>query len=88
MAGAPEWKVYDASGNYQAACKEPEAAAALASFYGDDATIRAGHAKRDVVFTEGESGSGKAIHAYDSFDVVAELCVARRNEHRHLGRNR
>lgn len=73
MAGAPRWKVYDAAGNYQAALKEPEAAAAVVAFYGKNATIRLGHAKRDIVWTEGASGE-----AFDSYDKVADHCEAGR----------
>ena len=50
MAASPQWKVYDPAGVYQAACKEPEAAAVLASMYGAGATIRLGHSR--IVWTE------------------------------------
>jgi hypothetical protein len=52
MAAAPRWKVYDAAGNYQAACKEIEAAASLMGLYGEGATIRANHAKSWTVWEE------------------------------------
>ena len=67
MAGSPTWKVYDAHGAYQAACKEVEAAAALMGFYGDGATIRNGHAKKYTVWTEGS----EEISACESYDAVA-----------------
>lgn len=69
MAASPEWKVFDAKGKYQAACKEPEAAACLMNFYGDGSTIRYGHQKRDIAWTEGVDG-----HAFESFDAVAQAC--------------
>ncbi len=63
MAASPRFKVYDSHGTYQGAVKEPEAAAALVSFYGDGATIRDGHTH--IVWLEGTDG-----HAGDSYDVV------------------
>lgn len=72
MAQSPRFKVYDAAGVYQAACKEPEAAAAVVSIYGPGATIRAGHSKRDTVWVEGDDGD-----AGDSYDVVAERVLGR-----------
>lgn len=58
MASSPRWKVFDASGKYQAACHEVEGAACLMGFYGDGSTIRRGHAKKDIVWTEGVDGNG------------------------------
>lgn len=72
MARAPRWKVYNAAGTYQAACKEPEAAAALMALYGDRATIRDGHGT--VVWTEGKGFDGDAGESYDR---VAETCYQR-----------
>ncbi len=71
MAGSPNWKIFDDKGKYQAACKEPEAAACLMNFYGDGSTIRYGHQKRDIAWTEGVDG-----HAFESYDEVAERCLA------------
>lgn len=67
MAASPPFKVYDSRGAYQAACKEPEAAAAVVSLYGEGATIRNGHRKHDTVWTEGDDGD-----AGDSYDECAE----------------
>lgn len=63
MASAPRFKVYDSHGTYQAAVKEPEAGACLASMYGPGSTVRDGHLARDVVWTEGEDGIG--VESYD-----------------------
>lgn len=71
MAAAPYWKVYDANGKYQSSCHQIEAAAALMAFYGGGATIRKGHNKRDIVWTEGVSGE-----AWESYDNVAEVVYA------------
>ena len=74
MAASPNWKVYDSTKRYQAACHEIEAAAALVAFYGDGSTIRAGHSL--VVWTEG----GEAIPAAESYDVVAATVEQRLDE--------
>ena len=68
MAAAPQWKVYDAQGSYQASCKEIEAAACLVSLYGEGATIRDRHGP--VVFTEG-------VDQADGYDQVAALVLSR-----------
>ena len=72
MAASPRFKVYDSAGLYQAACKEIEGAAALASFYGEGATIRDGH--QSIVWTEGQDGC-----ASDSYDATAEIVASRIN---------
>lgn len=68
MARAPQYKVYDMEGEYQAACKDAELAAAVVALLGDGATIRLGHAKGATVWTEGDAGDG---HAGESYDEVA-----------------
>lgn len=65
MAASPRWKVYDAGGEYQAACKRPEEAAAVVSFLGNGATIRDGHKR--IVWIEGPDN-----RAHESYDAVAE----------------
>ncbi len=64
MGASPRWKVY-ATG-YKAACKEIEAAAALAAFYGPGTQIRDGHSPHRVIWVEGVTG-----HAAEYYDVVA-----------------
>jgi hypothetical protein len=66
MAASPKWKVYSADGEYRAAVKYPEDAAALVDFLGEGATIRASHDKRWTVWTEGKDG-----RASESYDQVA-----------------
>ena len=75
MAASPKYKVYDSFGDYQAACKEAEAAAAVVSIYSAGSTIRYGHSAKDILWTEGENGDGSAG---DSYDHVAETCTIRR----------
>lgn len=72
MAASPMWKVYDADGTYQAACKEPEAAAALVEFYGPGATVRADHR---LIVARFEDCDG-------SYDDAAETMYRRVNEYR------
>jgi len=72
MAASPKFKIYDANGQYQAACHEPEAAAALVSFYGDGATIRDSHPAKYTVWTEGKDGL-----AGESYDQVAQVVLQR-----------
>jgi hypothetical protein len=72
MAASPKFKVYDAQGQYQAACHEPEAAAALVAFYGNGSTIRDSHPAKYTVWTEGKDG-----RAGESYDRVAEVVLER-----------
>lgn len=65
---APALKVYNADNEYQAATKSPEAAAAIVAGVGAPGwTIRFGHARKDIVWTEGQ----EAVPAGESFDIVA-----------------
>jgi hypothetical protein len=68
MAASPRFKVYTPSNNYVGCVKHPEDAAVLVNAYGPGATIRDGHRKRDIVWTEGVDGD-----AGESYDAVAEL---------------
>lgn len=68
MAASPQWKVYDSEKIYRGCTKEPEAAAVLAEFYGEGATVRYGHSR--VVWTAGTDKS-------DSWDDVAATMHAR-----------
>lgn len=71
MAQTPRFKVYTAQGEYVAACKYAEDAAAVVAAYGDGTTIRFGH--RTVVFTQGSDDAD----AGDSYDDVAALVNVR-----------
>lgn len=59
MAASPRFKVYDRDGQYQAACKEPEAAAALLGAIYQGGTVRYGHSA--VIFTDGSSDGNAGI---------------------------
>jgi hypothetical protein len=65
VAISPRWKVYDKIGNYVAACKDIEAAAALVALYGDGASIRDRHT--GIVWREGK----ESTPAFESYDTVA-----------------
>lgn len=78
MAGTPRYKVYDADGTYIAATKEVEhAAMLLAGLNSSGATIRDGHRRADVLWTDGVDGV-----AGDSFDEVAILAGQRLTDRR------
>lgn len=69
--GTPRIKVFDASGQYQASTHDYAAAACLMGLYGDGATVRLGHSKGDVIWTEGADGS-----VADNFDLLGEVIQA------------
>lgn len=68
MAKSPKYKVYNPHNIYMGATKEAEAAAAIVSLYGYGSTIRVGHSKQDIIWTEGEDG-----YAGESYDFVTSL---------------
>lgn len=71
MGGSPVLKVYSREGEYLAAFKYAEDAAALVALRGSGATIRRGH--RRVVWTEGMESQP----AIESYDYVAEVASRR-----------
>jgi len=71
MASSPIWKVYSRTGEYVAACKYGEDAAAVVATYAEGATIRYGH--RRVVWTEG----AETFPAGESYDGVAQVIYER-----------
>lgn len=75
-----DWKVYKPDGEYTAATKDPEEAAALIEFLGEGAQIKYQH--HTLAWTE-----GKEIQpAGASYDYVAKLCEFRVNESRRMAR--
>lgn len=68
------FKVYDPEGNYQAATKRIEEAAAVVALLGNGATIRYRHKKKATLWTEGADG-----FAGNSYDEVADLAHIRLN---------
>ena len=67
MAATPRWKVYNADGEYIAATKHVEDAAALVALNGNGSTIRDGHSKKDIRWMEGT----ETFPAGESYDRVA-----------------
>lgn len=68
----PRIKIFDAQGQYQASTHDYAAAACLMGLYGEGATVRLGHGKKDVIWTEGQDG-----RAADNFDLLSEVIEAR-----------
>ncbi len=73
MASTPRFKIFDRDGEYQAATKRPEEAAAVVSLLGEGATIRNGHANNRTVWREGS----EAQPAGESYDFVAKTVYER-----------
>lgn len=71
MAASPAFKVYDSSGEYVAATKDPVHAGVLVDFLGAGATLRFGH--RVVLWTEGS----EAQPAGESWDFVDRTVAER-----------
>jgi hypothetical protein len=67
----PVWKIYTASGEYIAACKHSEDAAAVVSLHGQGATVRHNHGH--VVWREG----AEEFSAGDSYDLASNLMLDR-----------
>lgn len=78
---SPFWKVYS-GGEYRAACKHVEDAAALVAVLGAGAQIRAEH--RLVMWTEGSETQS----AGESYDHVREVTETRLQAHRKAHRVR
>ncbi len=70
MAATPKFKVYSTDGEYVAACKYAEDAAAVVASY-EGGTIRLGH--RKILFTEG----AETETAGNSCDGVAQIIHSR-----------
>lgn len=79
MAATPEYKVYTqrsyVRGEYVAACKYLEDAAALVAFLGAESEIRWGHSVK--LWREGHEDQP----ASESYDHVRNVCLERRNRH-------
>lgn len=65
--------IYARSGDCVASCSDTAGAAALAAFYGPGTEIRNGHAKKRVVWNEGEEEQPAA----ESYDFVADVIAER-----------
>lgn len=74
MAQTPQFKVYNPQGEYIAACKLADDAAALVALYGYGAVIRHGHSH--IVWTEGRDTIGPGA----GYDEVARVVYQRVDE--------
>jgi hypothetical protein len=76
MAASPRWKVYTYDDRYIASTVDPLYAAMIVAGIGDvGTTIRDGHSKRAIVYTEGGVlADGSLARASESYDGVAEAC--------------
>ena len=74
MAASPRYKLYDATGTYQASAKSPETLAACIGLFGHGAKIKDGRDLKRVLWTEGPDGYGQ-----ESYDEVALKCYERQN---------
>jgi len=74
MAASPKYKIYNNDNEYIASVKHIEDAAILVSANGNGATIRIGHAKRDIVWLEGQ----EKMPASESYDFVGETISDRK----------
>jgi len=72
MAASPEWKVFTATGEYEACAKSPETAASIVSFLGTGAKIKV---LGKVVWTEVKDGI-----AQESYDQTAQVCYQRKRQ--------
>lgn len=73
MAATPRYKIYSGTGEYIAAIKHLEDAAAFVGIIGKGATVRQGHSPRDVIWAEGAEESS----ASESYDWAAEVMRSR-----------
>ncbi len=69
MAHYPRFKLYDANNEYLGALKDPANAAVLLANLDPGSTIRDGHRRKDIIFTEGHDGTAAL-----SYDDVAHIC--------------
>lgn len=79
MAASPALKIYTASGEYIGSVKEVMAAAVLVNLYGEGSTIRLGHSKKDVLWTQGIDGD-----AAESYDTTGLTMAKRAGDYEYL----
>jgi hypothetical protein len=75
MASSPALKVYSPEGEYVGSAKELMGAGVMAQVYGDGSTIRLGHNKKSILWTEGVDG-----FICDSYDTAGAKMLTRAHE--------
>lgn len=75
MAQSPILKVFTAEGEYVGSAKEVLGASVMVQVYGEGSTIRLGHNKASIVWTQGADGD--ATESYDTTGLkIEERAVA------------
>ena len=72
MKQAPALNVYTAEGEYVGSAVEVMGAGVIAQAYGEGSTIRLGHLKAGIVWTQGKDGD-----VCESYDTAGALMVER-----------
>jgi hypothetical protein len=72
MAGAPKYKVFNSLRKYVASCKEIQDAAYLAQSYGEGASVRLGHSKKDIVLLIDSDHDSKSIDELTQDAIAGE----------------
>jgi hypothetical protein len=81
MAATHSWKVYTKDNEYIASCKIPFYAAIVCAGIGQaGTTIRYGHGKKGIVFTDFIDAD-----ASESYDVVSAICLNNERRNKLMG---
>ena len=72
MANTPQFKVYNEAGDYVASFKEVLEAARFLAISETGASVRAGHAARDTIFTQWASWDAEPVVKYGQVGDAAE----------------
>lgn len=72
MAGTPRYKVFTDRQKYIASCKEIQDAAYLAQSYGEGASVRLGHSKKDIVLLIDSDHDAKSIDELTEDAIAGE----------------
>ena len=68
MASSPALKIYTAEGEYVGSAKDVIGAAVMVQVYGEGSTIRLGHSKKAIAWTQGTDGD--ATESYDGTGIT------------------
>jgi hypothetical protein len=68
MASSPALKIYTAEGEYVGSAKDVIGASVMVQVYGEGSTIRLGHSKKAIAWTQGTDGD--ATESYDGTGII------------------
>ena len=68
MASSPALKIYTAEGEYVGSAKDVIGASVMVQVYGEGSTIRLGHSKKAIAWTQGADGD--ATESYDGTGIT------------------